>query len=105
MALGEDGFLDDRGNWREIQSEDEHGVAYIHTMSKDEKRESFIVGIIVLACISFLLMCCGICVLASGNKKKDETKTYEAAQPDTERAKANEANGAEEIKEGDAAEE
>jgi hypothetical protein len=72
LNLGESGALDERGNWREIQKEDEHGVVYIHTMSKDEKKESFIVGIIVLACVSFVLLCCGLCMLVSGNKPKSK---------------------------------
>jgi hypothetical protein len=36
-------------------------------MSKDEKRESLVVGIIVLACISFILLCCAVAIAVSGN--------------------------------------
>jgi carbonic anhydrase len=36
LNLGEGGQLDERGNWREIQKEDEHGVAYIMTGGKED---------------------------------------------------------------------
>jgi hypothetical protein len=37
LNQGEGGLLDERGNWREIQQENDHGVAYIMTGGNDNE--------------------------------------------------------------------
>lgn len=79
LNLGEAGQLDERGNWREIQKEDEHGVAYIMTGGQGSKTmyTGLVVGMVVLACFTFLLLVCVTCLYFSkndGNQRKSETQ-------------------------------
>jgi hypothetical protein len=63
--LGENGDLDERGNWRLIQPEDEQAVAYIKEdiNVKDPKKNSLIAGVVILGVLTFILLIIAVCLL------------------------------------------
>lgn len=79
LNMGENGLLGGRGNWRETQPINDHGVAYVMTAGGDEEviYKGLVAGVIVLACISFILLVCVTCIYfnkSNEGKKKEETE-------------------------------
>jgi hypothetical protein len=57
LAQGEDGMLDDYGNWREIQEVDEHAVIYVQDIPVVEEEidnTKYTVTIVILAIVAFI---------------------------------------------------
>lgn len=79
LNFGENGELDTLGNWRMIQEENDHEVAYIGAMDEaaDPYQEGLIAGIVVLAVVSFLLFIGTIGIWIARDKQVDEDKDGE----------------------------
>jgi carbonic anhydrase len=57
LNRGEDGKLDEYGNWRLIQKVDEHNVIYLKTGEEvDKQYRGLVAGVIILAIVAFLAL-------------------------------------------------
>ena len=76
LNLGENGQLDERGNYRVINpATPEHKVAYVSTGGNEDDKDikrGLIAGVITLGVIAFILIISVLCVLAKCCKKKPD---------------------------------
>lgn len=85
LNLGEGGQLDERGNWRAIQTVDKHEVAYIMTGGVEDTvpmYKGLMAGIVVLAIISFILLIITtvLCMKKPTRKEEVEMQKSQAAE-------------------------
>ena len=83
LNLGEGGELDARGNYREIQTVDEHNVAYIMSGGVEDDEPIYaglFAGIVVLAIVSFFLIVVTTCLCMKKPSRKEEIEMSKAEE-------------------------